>query len=47
MKALRHDLQNLSPYTRELIAYADKYDDVITEANVIADSLESVMWQDV
>ena len=47
MKALRHDLQNLSPYTRELIAYADKYDDVITEANVIADSLEHVVWQDV
>jgi uncharacterized protein YukE len=47
MKALTHDLQNLAPYTRELIAYADKYDDVITEANVIAEGIGDVVWQDV
>lgn len=47
MKALAHDLENLAPYTRELIAYADKYDDVITEANVIAEGIGDVVWQDV
>ena len=47
MKALSHDLQNLAPYTRELIAYADMYDEVITETNVIAEGIGDVIWQDV
>lgn len=47
MKALTHDLANLSPYTRELIAYADKYDDVITESNLIAEGIGDVVWHDV
>lgn len=34
-------------YVRELIAYADRYDDVITEANAIAADLDDVIWGDV
>ena len=47
MKGLSHDLENLAPYVRELIAYADKYDEVITEANVIAEGIGDIVWQDV
>ena len=47
MKDLQRCLVDLAPYTRELIAYADRYEGVITQANAIAEGIGDVTWQDV
>ena len=47
MKDLAKCLDDHEEYIRELIAYADKYEGVITQANAIANSLNDVIWEDV
>ena len=47
LKAFKQNLDNIADYPRELLSYADEYDGVITETEMIAESVSGVEYQEV
>lgn len=44
LKSFEADLDAIANYPRELIAYADLHEGVITQANALAAGVEDVVW---